>query len=163
LAAAGHEIACHTYTHLDCGEAAPAEIEDDVDLNGEMLTALGAGAPPRSFAFPYGDVSAAAKRVLSGRFATLRGLHRGLIGRGADFNQLPAVGIEGPAGEATAMRWVERAKAKRSWLILYTHDVAERPSAWGCTPAALQRLINRTRDLGFDIVTVAEGAARLAT
>jgi len=40
--------------------------------------------------------------------------------------------------------------------------VAERPSQWGCTPAALERLIDRAMADGFEVVTVAEGAERLA-
>ena len=53
------------------------------------------------------------------------------------------------------------AKRRRAWLILYTHDVREDPSPWGCTPAALARLIDRARADAFEIVTMAEGARRL--
>ena len=160
VAAAGHEIGCHTFSHLDCGAAAQGTIEDDVALNTAALSDWGA-PPPSNFAYPYGDVSSAAKQALGDRFAVLRGLHHGLIEDGSDLNQAPAVGIEGPAGEATALRWLDRAKARNAWLILYTHDVSETPSDWGCTPGALDRLIEAAQAKGFDIVTVAEGAARL--
>jgi peptidoglycan/xylan/chitin deacetylase (PgdA/CDA1 family) len=85
-----------------------------------------------------------------------------VISKGADLNQAPAVGIEGPDGEAIARRWLERARLSNAWLILYTHDVAKDPSPWGCTPEALQRLIDQAVADGFEVVTVAEGAARLA-
>ena len=52
-------------------------------------------------------------------------------------------------------------KARKAWLILYTHDVAEEPSQWGCTTGALERLIDRAKADGFDVVTVAEGARRI--
>lgn len=161
LAAAGHEIACHTFTHLDCGQADAEATRADVDENARTLAAWGA-PPPVNFAYPYGDVSPAAKSALSGRFQTLRALHHGLIERGSDLNQAPGVGIEGPDGEAVAMRWLEAAAQRRAWVILYTHDVSETPSPWGCTPAALARLIDRAVTGGFDIVTVAEGARRIA-
>lgn len=161
LALAGHEIGCHTYSHLDLGQASAGQTAADIDLNMHAL--VGWKLPrPRSFAYPYGDVSAPAKRTLSGRFSTLRALHHGVIGQGADLNQAPAVGIEGPDGEMLAQHWMGVAKAKSAWLILYTHDVADQPSEWGCTPAALERLIDRAVADGFDVVTVAEGAQRLA-
>ena len=157
---AGHEIACHTYSHLDCGQSSRATTLQDVDRNAESLAAWGAGEPV-SFAYPYGDVASPAKTALSGRFKTLRALHHGLITDGADLNQAPAVGIEGEAGEAVASEWLDKAKARKAWLILYTHDVAEQPSQWGCTTAALERLIDRAVADGFDVVTVAEGARRI--
>ena len=160
VAQAGHELACHTFSHLDCGQAAADRIGADVDDNARALTDWGA-AGATNFAYPYGDVSLAAKRALGGRFSVLRALHRGLIETGCDLNQAPAVGIEGPRGEAIALRWLQRAAHRRAWLILYTHDVADRPSPWGCTPAALDVLIAAAQRLGFDIVTVAQGAKRL--
>ncbi|MDO8296977.1 MAG: polysaccharide deacetylase family protein [Caulobacter sp.] len=160
LAAAGHEIACHTFSHLDCGQAGARAIADDVERNAEMLKAWGAG-PAESFAYPYGDVSTAAKRVLGGRYRTLRTVQAGLVETGADANQLPSVGIEGPDGEAAALRWLDRAAQRKAWLILYTHDVAASPSPWGCTPEALGHLADAAKARGFDIVTAAEGARRL--
>jgi peptidoglycan/xylan/chitin deacetylase (PgdA/CDA1 family) len=161
LIAAGHEIGCHTWSHLDCGQAAAGEIADDVSRNRAVLAGLGAGEP-RTFAYPYGDVSPEAKRLLGARFGLLRALHHGLVLQGTDLNQAPAVGVEGPDGEAAAWRWLDRAISERAWLILYTHDVAETPSAWGCTPTALQRLVEGALSAGAEIVTVAEGVRRLA-
>ncbi len=160
LADAGHEIACHTYSHLDCGQAGAEEADVDAERNLETL--LQAGLPqPSTFAYPYGDVSIPAKRRLGERYALLRALHHGLIDGRADLNQAPAVGIEGSGGEAAAHRWMARAKKRRAWLILYTHDVSDSPSAWGCTPAALDRLIGRACDEGFEVVTVADGCRRI--
>jgi peptidoglycan/xylan/chitin deacetylase (PgdA/CDA1 family) len=158
--AKGHEIACHTYGHLDCGAAAASTIKADIALNDATLT--GWGAPPTTtFAYPYGDVSHAAKQVAGNRFALARALHHGLVETGADLNQAPAVGIEGPDGEQVALRWLDHAKARNAWLILYTHDVREAPSPVGCTPQVLQRIVDAAVASGFDLVTVAEGARRI--
>lgn len=159
--AAGHELACHTFSHLDCGSADRRTIAADVDRNDETLRAWGAPAAS-TFAFPYGDVSQAAKTVLGERYVLLRALHHGLIDAGTDLNQAPAVGIEGPSGEETARRWIDRAADRCAWLIVYTHDVADSPSPFGCTPAALNRLIEHALARGAEAVTVAEGAQRLA-
>lgn len=161
LADAGHEIGCHTFSHLDCGKAAGSESLGDVARNAAWLAeaALPAAA---TFAYPYGDVAPGPKRALAPRYALLRGLHHGLIEKGCDLNQAPAVGIEGPEGEAQAMAWLDRAWLRKAWLILYTHDVAEAASPWGCTPGALARVLGRAKELDFDVVTAAEGAARLS-
>jgi len=159
-AAKGHDIACHSFSHLDCGVADADAIAADVAKNQATLKRWGVG-PSSSFAYPYGDVSRAAKQALAPRYGLLRALHHGLIEPGSDLNQTPAVGIEGPGGEALALRWLDRAADRKAWLILYTHDVVDDPSAWGCTPAALDRLISAARNSGFDIVTVAEGLKRM--
>ena len=160
LAEAGHEIGCHTYSHLDCGRAGVSLVLDDVERNRAALTALGAPAPI-TFAYPYGEVEERAKRALSERFALMRALHHGMVTEGSDLNQTPCVGIEGPNGEAAAWRWLNRAKGRQAWLILYTHDVAETPSPWGCTPAALAGLADTAIAEGFEVVTLAEGARKL--
>ena len=160
LAEAGHEIACHTWSHLDCGQADADAAEAEVERNGAALRAMGLPAVT-TFAYPYGDVAFPTKRRLSRRYDLLRALHHGLVETGADLNQCPAVGIEGPQGEATAASWLAKAQARRAWLILYTHDVAEQASPWGCTPGALGRLIDAAQAANFDIVTVADGCRRI--
>lgn len=159
LANRGHEAACHTYSHLDCGKAAGEVIAQDVARNREALGRQGLAT--RTFAYPYGDVSPQAKAALGDRFTALRALHPGLVRRGADLNQLPAVGIEGPDGEARAAPWIDRAARERAWLILYTHDVQTEPSPWGCTPEALRRLVQRAKAAGCEIAPVAVALDRL--
>jgi peptidoglycan/xylan/chitin deacetylase (PgdA/CDA1 family) len=161
LAEAGHEVGCHTYSHLDCGQASAHDAVEDVARNAETLTAWGLPRPT-TFAYPYGDVAPATKRALAGRFDLMRALHQGLITAGADLNQAPSVGVEGPQGEALALRWLDRLAERPAWLILTTHDVAEQPSEWGCTPATLARLIDVALANGIEVVTVAEGAARVS-
>jgi peptidoglycan/xylan/chitin deacetylase (PgdA/CDA1 family) len=160
LLAAGHEVGCHTYSHLDCGKAAGPTVLADVEKNAEALEAL--GVSPTTFAYPYGDVSPGAKAAIGQRFSILRALHHGLIEDGADLNQAPAVGIEGPDGEPTAIHWLREAARKHAWVILFTHDVAKTPSPFGCTPDALERLVDAALTMGFEVTTAAEGARRVA-
>lgn len=160
LAQAGHEIACHTFSHLDCGKASAAEIDADETRNAEALAALGLQAP-QTFAYPYGEISVPAKKALAPRFGLLRALHHGVIAPGTDLNQAPAVGIEGPDGEEVAARWMDEAARRKAWLILYTHDVRPDPSPWGCTPQTLGRLIEKALTGGFEVVTVAEGCRHI--
>jgi peptidoglycan/xylan/chitin deacetylase (PgdA/CDA1 family) len=145
LAAAGHEIGCHTYTHLDCGQATAQDAVEDVALNAETLARWGLPRPT-TFAYPFGDVAPATKRALAGRFDLMRAMHHGLVAAGSDLNQAP---------------WLGQLATRPAWLILTTHDVADQPSAWGCTPATLARLADAALAAGVEVVTVAEGAARV--
>lgn len=154
LAEGGHEIACHTYSHLDCGSETDAAIVADTDRNVSALDAMGLAM--RHFAYPYGEVSPHAKRALNGRYGSLRAVHAGLVETGTDLNQLPAVGVEGDHGEALARLWIERAVARKAWVILFSHDMSETPSRWGCTPGTLERLVVYARERGCDIRTVGD-------
>ncbi len=160
VAAAGHEIACHTYSHLDCGRASAAGADADVARNLETLAGWGVGEV-ESFAYPYGDVSAGPKGLLKGRFSTLRGLHHGVIEQGTDLNQTPSIGVEGPPGPALARRWMAEALKRRAWLVLFTHDVAPEPSHWGCTPDDFAALIDEALASGFEVMTVRDAARSL--
>lgn len=150
----GHEVAGHTFGHLDCHRTPEAQLIADLDANDAALRGL--GAAPIHFAYPYGEVSPRSKGLLARRYSSLRGVHKGLVRDGDDLNQLPGVGIEGADGQVVARQWIDRAVAENAWLILYTHDVREAHSAWGCTPDVLSRLIAHARDAGCDIRTLGE-------
>lgn len=154
LIADGHEIGCHTRDHVDCHRSGNVELVEQSQSNVVALQALGASA--RHFAFPYGEVSPRVKQVLASRYGSLRGVAAGLVHQGSDLNQLPSVGLQGPDGEAFARHWIDRAVHERAWVILFTHDVREQPSPWGCTPDAVARLADHALQSGCRISTLAE-------
>ncbi len=157
----GHEIGCHTFSHADLGRADAAAAQKEAEDNQTAFAVHGLPAP-LTFAYPYGDVAAATKRALSSRFALLRALHPGLVMSGTDLNQTPSIGLEGPNSEEIVMRWLVRAAERKAWMIVNTHDVSPTPSRWGCTPEALSRVLDRAAALGFDLMTVAQGARQAA-
>ena len=161
LAERGHEIACHTFSHPDCGRLAGAAFGDEVERNTAALEAWGLPAPA-TFAYPYGEVSPENKRRAAARFTLARSVRRAVVKRGSDLAQAPAVGLVGPQSSDTARRWLERARRANGWIIFYTHDIREHPSAWGTTPEQLAAGLDAALENGFDIVTVADGARRLA-
>lgn len=156
LARRGHEIGCHTLGHLDCARIDEATLAEDLRRNGRAISAL-AGRHPTAFAYPYGEVSLPAKRLAARIFRGARALRPGLVMRGSDLAQSPAVGVEGPDGEARALVWLERAARRGAWLTLFTHDVQAQPSPFGCTPEALSRILDRARRLDIDIVNFSAG------
>ena len=160
LAQNGHEIACHTYSHLDCGQADAPAVQAELDRNARALADWGVSAPV-TFAYPYGDVGFPGKRIVASRFALSRGLTPGLIGPGTDLNQAPAVSIEGAQGEAVGRRWLAQAKARQAWVILFAHAVEADAAEFAVSKNTLARLANEAIAEGFEVVTVAEGAKRM--
>jgi hypothetical protein len=115
-----------------------------------------------TFAFPFGDVSPRAKAALSSDYQMLRATWPGLLRQGSDLDAAPAVAIEGASAFDTARTWLERAAVERAWLILYSHDVSQTPSPFGCTPQDLIRALGLAAELNIPVVTVAEGLSSLA-
>ncbi|HEX8570749.1 MAG TPA: polysaccharide deacetylase family protein [Caulobacteraceae bacterium] len=160
LAARGHEIACHTYSHPDCGRLVAPAVDAELDRNAAALASWGLPAPA-TFAYPFGEVSPAAKSRAADRFALARSVRRGLVRGGSDLAQAPAVGLVGPQADRTARAWIEKARRADGWIIFYTHDVRDEPSAWGATPGALAASVDAAIAAGLEVVTVAEGARRM--
>jgi peptidoglycan/xylan/chitin deacetylase (PgdA/CDA1 family) len=161
LAARGHEIGCHTYGHRNCAQAGPGQAQAEARRNQAAFVDNGLPRPV-TFAFPFGDVSPRAKTALSSDYQMLRATWPGLLRQGGDLDAAPAVAIEGASAFDTARTWLERAAAERAWLILYSHDVSQTPSPFGCTPQSLARAVRLAAELDVPIVTVAEGLRSLA-
>ncbi len=70
LRARGHEIGCHTYTHVKLGPLSGEQLDVELVRSKSVLEAA-IGAPVDSFCYPYGTIdgySEAAHRVASARY-----------------------------------------------------------------------------------------------
>ncbi len=164
LEASGHEIGCHTYEHLDCSKANVSDIMQSVEHNQSALKQMGLTQDMTSFAFPYGEATAAYKRLLDERFSTLRGV-RSRINRGSvDLNLLNSVPLDGgPAGIAKAVEATEALILHPGWLIFYAHDVQENPSEWGCTPDQLRSVCDAVERSGARVMTIGDASKEFGT
>ncbi|MFZ4122205.1 MAG: polysaccharide deacetylase family protein [Caulobacterales bacterium] len=161
LKEAGHEIACHTFSHLDCAQTTPAVVEGECVHNSQSLAALGVETPS-NFAFPYGETTFATKRLLAPRFVTGRGIMPGVnVGR-IDRLQLRSAPLFGQTADRACAKWLTLARQSGGWLTVFTHDVAANPSPWGVTPDALARFLDEALRQGFHVAPVQQIAqARL--
>ena len=41
-----------------------------------------------------------------------------------------------------------------SWTTIFTHDIRENPSKWGCTPSEIDAVIAAVKDSGAEVLTV---------
>ena len=163
LHANGHEIACHTFSHIDIAQTPLSEVEAEIDRNRAFLSACGFEAPLETFACPYGQASLEAKRALSTRFKALRGVNPGINRHIADRALLKAVPLDGgEPGLDQALAWIEDLQREPGWLIFYGHDVRDNPGKWGCTPRFLKTVCEGVEAAGFDVETIAGALKRIA-
>jgi peptidoglycan/xylan/chitin deacetylase (PgdA/CDA1 family) len=153
LLRAGHEIACHTASHHDLAAMPVAAAIAETDANAKAMSALGAPAMAH-FAYPYGETQFALKRAFGDRFITARGVNGGVnVGR-IDRMQLRAQRLYGEASLNACQAVMRSAKDHTGLAILFTHDVQDTPTPYGCTPDLLQRAIAYARTLDLDIITL---------
>jgi peptidoglycan/xylan/chitin deacetylase (PgdA/CDA1 family) len=161
--ARGHEIATHTFGHLSARNTPYDEFIRDL-ARGEsaLLETLGIH-PSRNFAYPYGEATLEAKKSIGPRLPSSRGTCVGVNGPEVDLNLLRANSLYGDTSRAqAAQKLILENQAKKSWLIFYTHDVAENPSPYGCMPELLEAVCSFAAAHGARFMTVAEVVQQLA-
>jgi peptidoglycan/xylan/chitin deacetylase (PgdA/CDA1 family) len=161
LHAGGHEIGCHTFSHAPMRDLSGDALQAEVERNRRCLQAIEPGLPIETFAFPFGFASPNAKRRLRPLFTASRGITPSVNAGFADLGLLRAMPlIDGQVSFGTIDRALDATVAQRGWLIFYTHDVAARPSPYGCTPALLAHALRGAAARGIATAGMAE-AVRL--
>jgi peptidoglycan/xylan/chitin deacetylase (PgdA/CDA1 family) len=151
----GHEIGSHGFAHLDYQSITAAEVETDIRRNDDYFEAVGL---PRAttFAYPYGCVNPAVKRVCGERFVASRGVEsRANIGS-VDLDLVKAVRLYAHStSESLLAAEFRRAKLKGGWIVIMTHAVTESPGDFDASPDLLQTAVGLAGNLGFAILSVA--------
>jgi peptidoglycan/xylan/chitin deacetylase (PgdA/CDA1 family) len=128
----GHELASHTFSHISSRAVSCAAFCDDVE-KGRKAIERAAGVDSGNFAYPFGDVTLEAKRTVGPGLTSARSIFPGLNGPEVDLNLLRANSLYGGIeGITHAEELIRENAARKSWLIFYTHDVREDPSAYCC-------------------------------
>jgi len=156
LLADGHELGCHTFSHLSCRAVSPRSFESDV-LKGRQAIYELTGDDAENFAYPYGHVSVHSKKSIGTHMSSCRGIYGGINHLVADLNLLRANGLYGDLDQRTHFESLISANAaRRGWLIFYTHDVRRNPSAFGCTPELFDQIVAFAAESGCRIASIKE-------
>lgn len=159
LVGAGHEIGCHTSSHADCAQRDIFSTLEDLARNRDAL--MGMGAPvPRAHAFPYGETTTAMKDNLPPRFMSARGILPGLNAGPGDLAQLRAYPLFGAGGMRRILDALNTAAKRNAWVIGFTHDISDQPSAWGTRADELETLLREAHKLGFVVLPVTAALSR---
>lgn len=155
VSARGHELGCHSYSHLDLMTARTRRIHEDLDLNAAAFSALVPGKPLAHFAYPYGRLRPSQKAKLGQRFQSMRSIFPGLHRDRVDLNLLKGNKLYSSGGHIDrALRLVDQLAESGGWLILYSHDVSDHPTEFGVTPRDLERLLHASASAGAEVLPV---------
>ena len=163
LHAAGHEVGCHTFGHTSVLRMDAEAMRLSLEANAAWVAARLDGHRMTTFAYPFGDATLAAKRIIRSRFALGRGVRDGVNAGRADRGLIKSIGLESrrlPHYDLEAL--MAEAAASNGWLTAYGHDVSDRPTDYGCTPDDLDRVLRAAKGAGLEILPIGQAWAKLA-
>jgi len=153
----GHEIGCHTFSHLRACDLDEAAMRREIMHNRAYLRALDPSIRIESFAYPFGYGSYARKYQLRKAFQTCRSILQGVNSGDVDLQFLRAMPLIDREMDRDGIdRAFDEAQTNNGWLIFYGHDVAERPSPYGCSPALLGHALEAASCRNIPVLTMAE-------
>lgn len=153
----GHEIGCHTFSHQRACDLDEAAMTAEIVRNREYFRALDPTMQIDSFAYPFGYGSFARKYQLRSEFQTCRSIVPGVNAGSVDLQFLRAMPLIDREMDRDGLeRAFDEAQSSNGWLIFYGHDVADRPSPYGCSPALLDLALDAASRRKIPALTMAE-------
>jgi peptidoglycan/xylan/chitin deacetylase (PgdA/CDA1 family) len=153
----GHEIACHTFSHTPVAGISRQVLESDLDRNRFFLQGILGNIPIDNFAYPYGDISFAAKRYLGGRYDSCRATTPGVNADVADLSVLKSNALEQSSiGRQGVTHLITETVRRNGWLLFASHDVSDAPSQYGVRPELLTFALRAALAAGCRLVTAAQ-------
>ena len=152
-----HELGCHTYGHTDLSKTTAARGIADIELNQKKLQTLLPGAEFRNFSYPFGSETRPVKKYASTRFRSARGIEEGINLDGTDMCNLRTVKLyEAKYPLDYIFEKISEVEKNKGWLIFYTHDVQEKYTDWGCSPAYFEAVVHECAKRGITVATINE-------
>jgi peptidoglycan/xylan/chitin deacetylase (PgdA/CDA1 family) len=152
----GHEIACHTFSHVRATDLDATRLAAEIEENHRYLLGLEPSMRIENFAYPYGLGSVWRKTQLAKTFRSSRGIIPGINSGMVDLQYLRSTPLTNHhIDEARIDRIFDALVDTNGWLIFYGHDVATEPSPYGCTPSLLRYALDAAARRDVAITTVA--------
>ncbi len=144
----GHEIACHTFSHMRATDLDATRLATEIEENRRYLLGLDPSMRIENFAYPYGLGSVWRKSQLAKTFRSSRGIIPGINTGVVDLQYLRSTPlINHHIDKERIDRAFDALVEANGWLIFYGHDVAGEPSPYGCSPARRRRVSFDCREL----------------
>jgi peptidoglycan/xylan/chitin deacetylase (PgdA/CDA1 family) len=153
----GHEIACHTFSHKRACDIDAETLSAEIERNQQYLRSLEQAIRIENFAYPFGYGSFVRKRQLKTLFRSCRSIVPGVNSGSVDLQFLRAMPlIDRRIDRDGIERAFDQAQTNNGWLIFYTHDVADEPSPYGCSPALLTAALEAASRRKIPVLNMAE-------
>jgi peptidoglycan/xylan/chitin deacetylase (PgdA/CDA1 family) len=153
----GHEIACHTFSHKRACDLDAETLNAEIARNQQYLRSLDSSIRIENFAYPFGYGSFVRKRQLKTLFKSCRSIVPGVNSGAVDLQFLRAMPlIDRRIDRDGIERAFDQAQTDNGWLIFYTHDVADQPSPYGCSPSLLNEALEAASRRKIPVLNMAE-------
>lgn len=157
---AGHEIGEHSFSHVDISEMSFNDAMTDIGTNRQAFRKMGLPSC-RTFAYPFGQTTSEVKTRLANDYTGLRGITSGAMVGKVDLNQIRSTPMFTGEPFETLLRQIKELAGSNSWLTLFTHDIQDNPTQWGCTPDEMDAVIAAVKESGAEVLTVADAIAKI--
>ncbi len=152
----GHELGCHTFSHCHSWETAPQAFENSVVQNAEALHRILPEAGFKTFSYPICPPRPMTKARVSRHFLCCRGGGQTFNSGSTDLNQLAAFFLEKSRDDIQRVKnLIDRNQQAQGWLIFATHDIAQNPTPYGCTPDFFEEIVRYSVERGARVLPVA--------
>lgn len=153
----GHEIGCHTFSHTRACELDAKSLAEEIERNRRYLLSLDPSIEIRNFAYPFGHGSFGRKSQLKSVFQSCRSIVPGVNSNTVDLQFLRAMPlIDRHINRDEIERAFDDAQTYNGWLIFYGHDVADKPSQYGCSPALMIHALEAAARRKIPVLSMAE-------
>ncbi len=153
----GHEIACHTFSHKRACDLDAASLAEEIERNRQYFRAIDPSIKVENFPYPWGYGSLVRKQQLRTVFQSCRSIVPGVNSGTVDLQFLRAMPLIDRRIDCERIeRAFDEAQTNNGWLIFYTHDVADRPSPYGCSPALMNHALEAASRRKIPILNMAE-------
>lgn len=141
----GHELGCHTFNHCDAWDTEPKSFEESIWENQRALASLMPGATFKTMSYPISTTPRPTTKKQSGlHFACCRAGGQSNNVGSVDLNYVRSFFLEQSRDDPDKIfDLIEQNRLVNGWLIFSTHDVADRPSRYGCTPRVFRDAVRK--------------------
>ncbi len=153
--AEGHELGCHTYSHINSFKVSLKKVSESIEKNQREIEKIFPGFRFANFSYPFGEVTAGLKKIVNEKFLSGRtsyiGLNHGIV----DLNALKATAMDSNSMDLKAVqKLINRSRELKAWIIFYTHDVRENCSPFGCKPKFFEDVVKLCQQNNLEVLTV---------
>ena len=161
VVAQGHELGCHTFGHCDPWETDPQVYEASILDNRRELEHIMPGTRFETMSYAISTTPRPATKKIAGHyFACCRAGGQQNNSGIVDLNYVRSFFLERSREKPEEItELIKRNCTERGWLVFSTHDIAARPTKYGCTPELFEQVVKQSVASGARILPVNQALA----
>jgi peptidoglycan/xylan/chitin deacetylase (PgdA/CDA1 family) len=153
----GHEIGNHTYEHVNMNHSSINIFEESILKNDKEFKKFFKAESFETLSYPYGVGTKDTIRIAKKYFRCARTTNKGINYNRINLFMLKANPVYGNGDEFDEIENLINLNIKKNgWLNLYTHDVDDNHSEFGCSPEYFERVVKCAVESGAKISTLIE-------